>query len=109
MSEITRELLERDWARSKYRGDTLDEIDFFIHEGSVAQGDTAYAYSKERDEISKLEILHTVIRSYAPFEYDNFDEDAIAHGEYEYGADYSCEVITDKDCYILWFKDLGVI
>ena len=109
MSEITKEILDNDWVCSGYEEDTPGELDYYIQEGSVEPGDTAYVYIQEANEIRELEIIHTIVRSDAPSEYDSYDEDVLLDGEDKYNSDFSCEVITDEDCYLIWFKDNGEV
>lgn len=97
---MTREQLVNDpkWMVSEYV-----EKDYFLKSEELEAGSAAYAYDKEGEKLIPLEIMQSVARSDDPDAYDNYGEDALIDGEAEYGADLSCELITDDDSWLLWF------
>ncbi|MBR6102121.1 MAG: hypothetical protein IKP95_06825 [Ruminococcus sp.] len=107
--EITREYLEKNWELSAYDEDTDEEIDYYINGNNVRPGDKAYMYVNEDGELRELEILHTVACSDDPDEYNRLleEEDVLLRLIDEYGADTGAEFITDKDSYLICFKEIG--
>ena len=107
--EITREYLEENREVSSYNEGTEEQIDYYIDGQNVRKGDKAYMYLHEGGELRELEILYSVVRSEDPAEYDRLleEEDVLIRLEDEYGADTSAEFITDSDCYLICFKEVG--
>lgn len=80
---------------------------FYVKQGNVAFGDTGYV--KRDGEIHKLKILNCVKRSDNPRKYDNLSEDVLLTMETNCNADTSCEFISNDNCYLIAFKDEGVV
>lgn len=97
---MTRDQLMNDpkWLLSEY-----EEKDYFLKSRELGTGSNAYVYDKEDEKLIPLEIVHSIARSDDPDAYDDYGEDALIDGEAEYGADLSCELITDDDSYLIWF------
>ncbi len=106
--EISREYLEENWTVSSYNEGETEQIDYYINEIKSFEGDTAYVYSHEDDELCKLEIIYVIARSTDPDAYDSLleDDDVLINGEDKYGADASAEFIGMTDCYLVWFKNV---
>lgn len=103
---ILPEILLQNWSDSEYNEDSDEEMVYFFDEHNCNVGDIAYMFVKENQELVKLEILHIIVRSTDPEQYDELisDEDVLIDGEDSYEADTSCEFITNNDCYLVWFK-----
>lgn len=86
------------WNLSEY-----EDEEYYMQQGHYHEGDTAYKCDKQTEEVTELQIIHSILRSDDMAVYDAMDEDVLLDGEDEYEADCSCEVITDDDCYLLWF------
>lgn len=98
--------LEKNWALSEYNENTEDQLDYYINECHCDVGDKAYLYDHAEDELTEMEIIHIISRMDDIELYDSQleNEDILLDGEDEYNADTSAEVITDHDCYLVWFK-----
>ncbi|MBR6045131.1 MAG: hypothetical protein IKP47_05805 [Ruminococcus sp.] len=107
--EITREYLEKNWEVSAYDEDTDEETDYYIDGQNTRPGDKAYMYVTGDGELRELEIVHTVARSDDPDEYDRLleEDDVLVRLIDEYGADTGAEFITDRDCFLICFKEAG--
>ena len=105
---MTREFLEENWAVSSYDEDTMCQIDYYIDEGNCSVGNKAYMYSHLDEELVEMEIVHIIAQSNDFNLYNELleDDDVLVNGEDEYGADCSAEFITDKDSYLVWFKNV---
>ena len=106
--EMTREFLEENWVVSSYDEGEDCQMDYYIHEFNCFQGEKAYCYSHEDDELRELEIVHVIARMDNVSLYDELiqDEDVLINGEEEYDADCSAEFIAKFSCYLVWFKEV---
>ena len=86
------------WISSEYDNYTL-RVKTPINIGSEAFFD-----SSEDDVHIPMEVIHVIRRSDDIETYDNLSENILLDGEIKYDADASAEFITDKDCYLVWFK-----
>lgn len=79
--------------------------EYFLEKGKYEAGCDAYVYDKGDDTLTHLIIIHSILRSDDPKAYDSRSEWALIDGDDEYGADHSCEFITDDDCMLVWFEN----
>ena len=94
------------WIVSEYNEGTDEQLDYFINERQCNDGDTAYVYSHEDNQLNELQIVKLVSRISDIEVYDKLveNEDVLLDGESKYNADTSAEFVTDNDCYLVWFK-----
>lgn len=95
-------------AVSSYNEGTNEQLDYYLDESKCSIKDRAYVYSYEDDETKELEIVQIIARSNNQECYDSLilNENILLDGERKYNADTSAELITDNDCYLVWFKEI---
>ena len=94
----------KDWSLSQYNENTEYQLDYYINESKCKIGDADYLYTHQFNELWEMKINHIIRRSDNPQYYDNLDDDILIYDESKYGADSSAELITDNDCYLIWFE-----
>ena len=68
-------------------------------------GDFAYAYDIADDRYYELKIIEKISRSCDTNKYEELVE-GVEFDNHE--GDFCCELITDNDCYLLWFKFIEI-
>lgn len=103
---MTRENLEMEWEVSVYNEGKCEQLDYYMNLRKNNIGDVAYLYSHEDLELSEMEIVNIIARSDNPQYYDELleNDDVLIDGEDKYDAETSAEFITDRDCYLVWFR-----
>lgn len=105
---MTREYLEKNWNVSSYNEDTEDQLDYYMNERQCEVGDKAYLYCHDEKELSEMEIVRIIARSNDEDLYDELleDDEILLPSEDFHDFDASAEFITDKDCYLVWLKNV---
>ena len=85
------------WISSEYEGCSY-HVQMPISAGSLA-------FLVDAGDVSTMEVIHAIHRSDDMDCYDNLSENILLDCENKYNADASAEFITDKDCYLVWFKE----
>lgn len=91
-----------------FAGSAYDTVEYCIFEANVTEGDIAYEIRIEDRVVIPLEIVKVIRRSDCELLYDLADKEVLLIGESEFKADCSAEFITDKDSYLVWFRDRGM-
>ena len=91
---------------SSYNEGTDEQIDYYINECDCGTGSAVFMYSHEDNELFELYIARAISRSIDPELYSLLiaNDEVLIDGGGIFNADCGVELISDNDCYLVWFN-----